>query len=90
MDITRNVASERGRNLLSGDYDSYHAHTSHKIHTLRKRLGITTPKGRKYTPKAPVTADDVAKSSEYEGGYSRRSDRDLTIRQMDSTPPDQL
>ena len=65
MDITRSVSSERDRALLSGDYDVYHAQTSRRIHTLRKRLKVTTPKGRKYTPKEAVTAENVVANAEY-------------------------
>ena len=63
MNITASVASERDRALLRGDYDAYHAQSTRRIHNLRKRLGATT-RGRKYTPKAEVTADDVAKNAE--------------------------
>lgn len=60
MEITRSITSERDRALLSGDHDAYHAQASRRIHALRKRLGATTPKGRKYSPKAPITAENVA------------------------------
>ena len=65
MDITKSVVSERDRALLNGDYDSYHAQATRRIHALRKRLGATTPKNRKYTAKALVTAEDVARSTEW-------------------------
>ena len=65
MDITRSVVSERERALLSGDHHAYHAQTSRRIHTLRKRLKVTTTKGRKYSPKDPVTAENVATNVEY-------------------------
>ncbi len=64
MNITNSFASERDRALLSGDYNAYHAQATRKIHSLRKRLGATT-RGRKYTPKAHVTAENVAKNAEY-------------------------
>jgi len=63
MDITKNIVSERDRALIGGDYRSYHAQATRRIHTIRKRLGATTPKGRKYTPRSAVTAQDVAKNS---------------------------
>jgi signal recognition particle subunit SRP68 len=65
MDITRSITSERDRALLSGDHDVYHAQASRRIHTLRKRLGAATPKGRKYSPKALVTAENVASNIEW-------------------------
>ncbi|KAK4934873.1 signal recognition particle subunit srp68 [Elasticomyces elasticus] len=64
MNITSSIVSERDRALLGGDYDTYHSQASRKIHNLRKRLGATN-RGRKYTPKAPVTAESVAKNAEW-------------------------
>ncbi|EXJ69576.1 uncharacterized protein A1O5_07612 [Cladophialophora psammophila CBS 110553] len=64
MDITGSLVSERERALLGGDYNAYHAQATRKIHNLRKRLGAAT-RGRKYTPKAPVTAENVAKNAEW-------------------------
>jgi signal recognition particle subunit SRP68 len=64
MDITRSIASERERALLAGDHNGYHAQASRRIHTLRRRLKITTPKGRKYSPKEAVTAESVANNVE--------------------------
>ena len=65
MDITGFIVSHRENALALGDHDSYRSQLSRRIHTLRKKLGRTTPKGRKYAAKAPVTADDIAKSHEY-------------------------
>lgn len=64
MEITKSIVSERNRALLGGDYGVYHAQASRRIHTIRKRLGATTPRGRKYTPKSAVTAQDIAKNGE--------------------------
>jgi signal recognition particle subunit SRP68 len=64
MNITASFASERDRALLGGDYNAYHAQATRKIHNLRRRLGTATPRGRKYTPKATVTAENVAKNAE--------------------------
>lgn len=64
MDITRSIVSERDRSLLSGDYNAYHAQASRRIHTLRRRLGAATIKGRKYSPKAAVTPVNVAQNAE--------------------------
>lgn len=63
MNITSSIVSERDRALLGGDYSAYHAQTTRKIHNLRRRLGSAT-RGRKYTPKAPVTAENVAQNAE--------------------------
>ncbi|OAP55400.1 hypothetical protein AYL99_10373 [Fonsecaea erecta] len=64
MDITSSIVSERERALLGGDYNAYHAQATRKIHNLRRRLGAAT-RGRKYTPKAPVTAENVSKNAEW-------------------------
>ena len=64
MNITESIATQRNKALLSGDYDTYHAQTTRRIHALRKRLGVATPRGRKFTPKGPVTAEDVRKNVE--------------------------
>ena len=60
MDITGFIFSQREDVLLVGDYNAYRAHASRKINKLRKKLGQTTPKGRKYTAKSPVSAENVA------------------------------
>ncbi|GES61559.1 signal recognition particle [Aspergillus terreus] len=60
MEITDFIFKEREEVLLAGDYNAYRAHTTRKLHKLRKKLGQTTPKGRKYTAKAPVSAEDVS------------------------------
>lgn len=59
MDITNFFFSRRQEALVTGDYNSYRAQSARRLHTLRKKLGQTTPKGRKYTPKAPITAENV-------------------------------
>ena len=59
MDITKYVSSERDAAFLIGGYDTYRARATRRIHSLRKRLGQTTPKGRKYSSKQPVTAADI-------------------------------
>ncbi|KAK5944258.1 signal recognition particle subunit srp68 [Knufia obscura] len=65
MNITRSVVSERDRALIGGGYSNYHIRATRRIHTIRKRLGATTPKGRKYTQRSPVTVQDVAKNTEW-------------------------
>jgi signal recognition particle subunit SRP68 len=65
MDITDFVATRRADALLAGDYNSYRAQLSRKLHTLRKRLGQTTPKNKQYAEKPAVTAGDIAKDTKY-------------------------
>jgi len=64
MNITHSIVSERDRALLAGDYSSYHSQATRRIHNLRRRLGASN-RGRKYNPKGPVTADNVAQNAEY-------------------------
>ena len=61
MDITDFIFSQREDVLLVGDYNAYRAHASRKI----QKLGQTTPKGRKYTTKPPVSAENVGGHVEY-------------------------
>ncbi|KAF2089497.1 signal recognition particle [Saccharata proteae CBS 121410] len=65
MDITNLVVTRRENALLLGDYNAYRASLSRQLLTLRKRLGRTTPKNAKYSPKEPVTPKDVGKNNEY-------------------------
>ncbi|KAI9375709.1 hypothetical protein BJX61DRAFT_94245 [Aspergillus egyptiacus] len=62
MDITDYFFARREEVLLAGDYNAYRAHTTRKLHKLHKKLGQATPKGRKYTAKPPITAEDVGKN----------------------------
>lgn len=64
MDITSYVASERNSGLLLADYNAYRGQATRRVHSLRKRLGQATPRGRKYTPKLPVTADNIQQDNE--------------------------
>jgi signal recognition particle subunit SRP68 len=65
MDLTSYVASERDAALLVGDYKTYRAQATRRIHSLRKRLGQVTPKGRKYATKSPITAADIGRDNGY-------------------------
>lgn len=65
MDITDFIFSQREDVLLVGDYNAYRAYASRKLHKLRKSLGQTTPKGRKYTSKPPVSSESVGSSITY-------------------------
>lgn len=65
MDITDFLFSQREDVLLVGDYNAYRAYASRKLHKLRKTLGQTTPKGRKYTTKPPVSPENVGSNFVY-------------------------
>lgn len=65
MDITGFVTAQREKALLVGNYGSYRTSLSRRLLTVRKKLGRASPKGRKYAPKAPITADDVASNNEF-------------------------
>lgn len=83
MDITDFIFSQREDVLLVGDYNAYRAHASRKIHKLRKKLGQTTPKGRKYTTKPPVSAENVGSHVEYVLSSSISSYRQLVCLNAD-------
>ncbi|KAH8428067.1 signal recognition particle subunit SRP68 [Aspergillus melleus] len=65
MDITDFIFAQREDVLLAGDYNGYRAHATRKLHKLRKKLGQTTPKGRKYTAKPPVSAENINNNVAY-------------------------
>lgn len=65
MEITDFVFNQREESLVVGDYNAYRAHATRKLHKLRKKLGQTTPKGRKYTAKPPVSAEDIGSNVTY-------------------------
>ncbi|KAJ5740513.1 Signal recognition particle subunit SRP68 [Penicillium malachiteum] len=65
MEITDYIFKEREEVLLVGDYNAYRAHATRKLHKLRKKLGQATAKGRKYTAKPPVTAENVGDNVAY-------------------------
>jgi hypothetical protein len=61
MEITKFVVSGRDKAKLYGDYATYRSQLSNRLHNLRKRLGIATKPRAKYTPKAPVRAEDIGR-----------------------------
>jgi signal recognition particle subunit SRP68 len=65
MDITEFIFARREEVLVAGDYNAYRAHTTRKLHNIRKKLGQTTPKGRKYTSKPPISAQAVGENAAY-------------------------
>ncbi|KAL4911279.1 hypothetical protein BDW74DRAFT_142700 [Aspergillus multicolor] len=62
MEITEYIFARREEVLIAGDYNAYRTHTTRKLHNIRKKLGQTTPKGRKYTAKPPISAEDVSQN----------------------------
>lgn len=65
MDITRFIVSRRTDALLRDDYNSYSAHLSRRLLTTRRRVGRTTPKGKKYAGSSLGTSEDIARNHEY-------------------------
>ncbi|KAJ5374037.1 Signal recognition particle subunit SRP68 [Penicillium concentricum] len=65
MEVTEFIFKEREEALLVGDYNAYRAHTTRKLQKLRKKLGQATVKGRKYTAKPTVTAENVGSNVSY-------------------------
>lgn len=64
MDITSYVADKRDRAFLLGDYNFYRGQLSRQLLTLRRKLKIATPKNAKYSAKASVDAELIAKNKE--------------------------
>ncbi|KAJ5084676.1 Signal recognition particle subunit SRP68 [Penicillium alfredii] len=65
MEVTDFIFKEREEVLLAGDYNAYWTHTARKLHKLRKKLGQTTAKGRKYTAKPAVSTENVGDNVAY-------------------------
>lgn len=64
MDITSFIVNQRDKALLVGDYGSYRKQLSRRLLVVRKKLNYAT-KGRKYTPKSPITVEDIVSNHEY-------------------------
>lgn len=64
MDITRFIVSRRDKALLFGDYGLYRKQLSRRLLVVRKKLNYSS-KGRKYSPKPPITAEDIGKNHEF-------------------------
>ena len=64
MEVTKFVVSGRDKAKLYGDYAKYRTQLSNRIHNLRKKLGVATKPRAKYSPKAPITAEDVGRNKE--------------------------
>ncbi|KAJ5893773.1 Signal recognition particle subunit SRP68 [Penicillium taxi] len=65
MEITDYIFNEREEVISVGDYNAYRAHATRKLHKLHKKLGQATSKGRKYTAKPAVTAENVGSDVAY-------------------------
>lgn len=66
MDITKFITEYRESAFLIGDHNTYRDQLSRRLRIVNKKLGRATPKNAKYAAKAPVTAEDVSKNSEYD------------------------
>ena len=64
MDITRLIASKRDQAFLVGDYTTYRKKLSRRLLVVRRKLGYTS-KGKKYTSRAPISAQNIGESYEY-------------------------
>ena len=67
MDVTKFIVDFRESAFLLGDYNTYRGQLSRRLRIVRKKLGRATAKNAKYAAKAPVTADEVGKNTEYGG-----------------------
>ena len=65
MDVTNFIVSQRQKALLVGDYGSYRRQLSRRLLVVRRKLNYTSTKGRKYSAKASVTAEDIANNHEF-------------------------
>lgn len=83
MDITKFVAGYRESASLLGDYNAYRDQLSRRLRIVNKKLGRATPKNAKYAAKAPVTAEDLHKNSEY--AFSRAPPRHVLTASGPST-----
>ncbi|KAL8645319.1 MAG: hypothetical protein Q9210_006768 [Variospora velana] len=64
MEITTFLIARRDRALLVGDYSLYRQQLSRRLLVVRKKLNASST-GRKYAPKAPITAEDIAGNHEF-------------------------
>lgn len=71
MDITKFIVDHREAAFLLGDYGTYRAQLSRRLRTIRKKVGRTAPKNAKYASKAPVTAEEIGKDTEYDKDGNR-------------------
>ncbi|KAI9886687.1 MAG: hypothetical protein M1823_001531 [Watsoniomyces obsoletus] len=65
MEITKYIITKRNEALLRGDHAAYRAQLSRRLLKVRRRLGRTAGKSRKYTAAGVVTAGDIVGNNEY-------------------------
>ncbi|KAI9819772.1 MAG: hypothetical protein M1826_001081 [Phylliscum demangeonii] len=65
MDITHYIVSHRNKNVQLNGYNGYYTHASRELAAIRKKVGRSTPKGKKYAGALPVSAEDVASKPEF-------------------------
>lgn len=63
MEITTFIIARRDKALLVGSYSLYRQQLSRRLLVVRKKLNVSST-GRKYTPKAPITAENIAGNHE--------------------------
>ncbi|KAL8788815.1 MAG: hypothetical protein Q9213_001486 [Squamulea squamosa] len=64
MDITSFIVNQRNTALLVGDYGLYRKQLSRRLLVVHKKLNYST-KGRKYSPKSPITVEDITNNHEF-------------------------
>jgi len=65
MNVTKFVVSQREKSLSVGDYGLYRKQLSRRLLVVRKKLNYTSPGGKKFTAKTPITSEAVANNHEY-------------------------
>ncbi|KAL9103997.1 MAG: hypothetical protein Q9163_001017 [Psora crenata] len=65
MEITKYIVSQREKALLLGDYGTYRRQLTRRLPVVRKKLYPTTSKGRTYTARQQVTAEDIGSNHEF-------------------------
>lgn len=65
MDITNLIVQGREKALLYGDYSTYHAQLTKRLHNARKKLGITTKNRGKFQKTDPISPENIAQNHEY-------------------------
>ena len=63
MDLTNTYVARREKALIGGDYNTYRTQLSRRILVIRRKLKYTS-KAKKYSSKAPITAQNVGENHE--------------------------
>ena len=64
MEITKFVVERRVKIHIDSSYKQYQAEITSQIHTLRKKLEVTTKRRAKYSNK-PITVEDISRNHEF-------------------------